>query len=465
MPSDRYYIRDDQGTLLGPLSLSDLETRLSSNQIAADWSITTNPENEADAILAHRWQAPPSVPLGIASLVLGKNESLTPDEAVALFEDTFTGRKTTGSLSGKTLSWWTRWLMPRRFLLTTIRDDQITHCQVNTRGGLAEELDGNQVLQEIARYNSAFDWWGLLLWLLAIGWLVWLGYDWWTRQLFLRGVGIRTGVFFLIGFLCLYCRARYSRLYLGYRLDSSAERRLADFTNALAALQGCSQVWVFQMNPNASDKDWKYNAGETMQLDKLPAAIFNKRIRNLVMNVPVHGIADLGRAVYFLPDRVLVIANNDYLAEPYSRLRIKEDTLDRVHTEGRLYPDAKVVEFRWRFINKDGTPDRRFKDNEELPVVRFGILEFSIADAVFPILMTNAEVPAIVRGNFGHIRLIETEKSPEAELPVPHRPPQPLPGTGLPKKNCPYCGEVLLAIAQRCRYCDKWFNRTSRPIV
>ncbi len=41
--------------------------------------------------------------------------------------------------------------------------------------------------------------------------------------------------------------------------------------------------------------------------------------------------------------------------------------------------DATVVDKTWRYVNKKGGPDRRFKDNRELPVCVYDQLRFSRA--------------------------------------------------------------------------------------
>lgn len=39
--------------------------------------------------------------------------------------------------------------------------------------------------------------------------------------------------------------------------------------------------------------------------------------------------------------------------------------------EDRVPRDAEVVDHTWRYVNKSGGPDRRFKDNPRLPIVLY----------------------------------------------------------------------------------------------
>lgn len=36
--------------------------------------------------------------------------------------------------------------------------------------------------------------------------------------------------------------------------------------------------------------------------------------------------------------------------------------------DGTAPPDARVVDYTWRYVNKKGGPDRRFKQNRQLPI-------------------------------------------------------------------------------------------------
>ena len=55
--------------------------------------------------------------------------------------------------------------------------------------------------------------------------------------------------------------------------------------------------------------------------------------------------------------------------------------------------DASVVGSTWKYVNKSGGPDKRFKDNRELPICLYGEIELKSASGLNTILMfSNADL-------------------------------------------------------------------------
>ncbi|WP_281969035.1 hypothetical protein [Roseovarius nanhaiticus] len=69
------------------------------------------------------------------------------------------------------------------------------------------------------------------------------------------------------------------------------------------------------------------------------------------------------------PDCILVLKNNVFGAVRYEDLRI--GTRDQRMIVDSAPADAKTVGETWKYVNKNGSPDRRFKDNRLLPICLF----------------------------------------------------------------------------------------------
>jgi hypothetical protein len=193
-------------------------------------------------------------------------------------------------------------------------------------------------------------------------------------------------------------------VFVGYTLDPAAERRLAEIAEALSELRACSQVWMYRVQKNEGRLNWKYNAGDTFKVAWLPMAIFNRAIPNVETNVRVNGITHRSQAVYFLPEKALVIDGGLVKNVPYPEMQVAVDSLEYVESEGHVYRDSQVVDHRWKFINRDGSQDRRFKDNLELPVVRCGILSLSVGRTELKMMTTNPEAPAEVQEKLNRLK-------------------------------------------------------------
>jgi len=82
--------------------------------------------------------------------------------------------------------------------------------------------------------------------------------------------------------------------------------------------------------------------------------------------------------LYFLP-HVLVVQNGlDVSANSYDsvRLRVSEWNL-QVQS---VPQDAEFLGYVWKFMNKDGGPDRRYNNNFQIPVIRTWEVDFEIED-------------------------------------------------------------------------------------
>src|SRR5205814_7651270 len=75
--------------------------------------------------------------------------------------------------------------------------------------------------------------------------------------------------------------------------------------------------------------------------------------------------------LYLFPDRILVYQGSEVGAVLYHDLSIELHPVGFVETED-VPSDAEVIGQTWRYVNKKGGPDRRFSNNRQIPIVRYG---------------------------------------------------------------------------------------------
>lgn len=92
-------------------------------------------------------------------------------------------------------------------------------------------------------------------------------------------------------------------------------------------------------------------------------------------NVTVWGIDVVSLKMLFFPDILLIYQNGQYKTMSYDSLSVNYDT---TRFAGASHPsDTEVVGRTWRYVNVNGGPDRRFKDNHPLNIALYGLVNIS----------------------------------------------------------------------------------------
>jgi Protein of unknown function (DUF4236) len=92
---------------------------------------------------------------------------------------------------------------------------------------------------------------------------------------------------------------------------------------------------------------------------------------HLKSNISIPSLQSPARSLYFLPDRVLIRDRNTYVDLAYDAFSVSWDQ-ERFIEDGAVPADARQVGTTWRYVNKKGGPDRRFKNNRQLAVMLYG---------------------------------------------------------------------------------------------
>jgi DNA polymerase III epsilon subunit-like protein len=176
-----------------------------------------------------------------------------------------------------------------------------------------------------------------------------------------------------------------------------------------AWLTGSQKIWrVLQSGHVATTYQFKTNAGASQLINRVHTAATTVGPKQLTTNIAVPAITAGKAALYFLPDRILVRDGNHFSDLPYNHLGVRaSDT--RFIEDGATPGDAEQVGQTWKYINVKDGPDRRFKNNRVLPIMRYGTVNFgsgqglhwqlqvSRADAAVPVVRAVTTAPALVQ--------------------------------------------------------------------
>ncbi|WP_459723424.1 hypothetical protein [Actinophytocola sp. KF-1] len=117
----------------------------------------------------------------------------------------------------------------------------------------------------------------------------------------------------------------------------------------------------------------KVNAGASSLVKRLSLTRDIGGPPNLSANISIPSLSTSHRSVYFLPDRILIRDGKHYADVAYDDARA-EAAPQQFIEDGAVPSDSEVVGQTWRYVNVKGGPDRRFKDNRQLPILRYGRL-------------------------------------------------------------------------------------------
>jgi uncharacterized protein DUF4236 len=225
------------------------------------------------------------------------------------------------------------------------------------------------VLRELNRVKKRFDRFPLVL-ITGIGVLALLlvrGTAWWELVSF--GVAACT--------LAVYARhsdVTHGTATLNYSLESDSESRFSQLKAAFKKLSNCHRVWHIEAAGHTNDV--KRHAGATALVQRSKAQASFSSPPKVQCNIEIPALSGKHKSLYFFPDHLLVYDLSGVGSVSYEQLEAEAE--DARYIEEESVPQhATQVGTTWKYVNKSGGPDRRFKDNRQLPVMLYGLLSLS----------------------------------------------------------------------------------------
>lgn len=169
---------------------------------------------------------------------------------------------------------------------------------------------------------------------------------------------------------------------LFYKLQGSAEAAYRKVTESFDALAACHGKWHIASGGAVQDlTTWKRNAGAAHLVNRKTARFAYILPKVLRSNVTPPTITLGSRTFYFLPEVMLVKHGGRFGAVGYDDLQIRDHASHFIE-DGARPVDAQVVGSTWKHPNKSGGPDRRFRDNRQLPICLYDMMHLSSSSGV-----------------------------------------------------------------------------------
>ena len=172
---------------------------------------------------------------------------------------------------------------------------------------------------------------------------------------------------------------------LFYDFDPVLEQAYGTLHAGATQLALCAGCWHIAASGNVHDS--RYHAGASKLVDRKATTIRAESPHFLKTNIQTVAISVGRQTLYLFPDRMLIFDSGrvgavgyDELSVQVSQGRFIEDTAPR---------DAQVVDQTWRYVNKNGSPDRRFANNRQLPICLYDEIHFSSRSGINEIIQVS----------------------------------------------------------------------------
>ena len=156
-----------------------------------------------------------------------------------------------------------------------------------------------------------------------------------------------------------------------YNIDDDISPIIRGRNNALSYLCNCSKVWNIEQYQQVAYSRVKAGAATNVKRRRCSFSYAKApRYLKIVNDLKFYQLS-IGTTRYiFLPDKIPVVGFLQVGALRYHDISI---TLERTQfIENEIAPsDATFLYNTWQYVNNNGTPDRRFNNNKQIPVYAY----------------------------------------------------------------------------------------------
>ncbi len=184
---------------------------------------------------------------------------------------------------------------------------------------------------------------------------------------------------FIIFLAGLIYHANASKIHVEYECDEYGTRRIQMLDQAMSELINNKSVW--QIITKVANASVKTNAGASSSVNRKSVKFIKKKPYFLKTDATCYNIKLQNDNIFILPDRIMVKGKKGWGAIEYAELDIT--VASQIFIEDGVVPkDAEIIGYTWQYVNKNGSPDKRYKNNRQLPKCNYGALSVVSGNAL-----------------------------------------------------------------------------------
>ena len=173
--------------------------------------------------------------------------------------------------------------------------------------------------------------------------------------------------------LKIYVRKNLA-IAMNYSFDNESRANYEEMKDNWNKHNTSKSLW--QLTTSVSTSKQKYHAGATNLVERKKIKISEKCPIFFKSETKYITLHLKNEDLILMPDKVLVIKGKEVGAISYEEVSIKGSEYRFIEQE-KVPADAEIIDHTWTKVNKDGSPDKRFKGNRKLPICRYGLIQLT----------------------------------------------------------------------------------------
>jgi hypothetical protein len=184
---------------------------------------------------------------------------------------------------------------------------------------------------------------------------------------------------------------RRFEMELHYEMDEQFKLVYQQFANHFASFSRSAKIWQYLNTQHTSDLKRHGGAGNLIKRVAVQGISGNQvPLRYFITNISIPYLKLSNLEFYFLPERLLVKHGGTFAAVFYKNLKISSSVTRFIEEEG-VAGDAIIVGNTWKYVNKNGGPDRRFNDNRQIPICAYSEYTLTSDTGIYEVITTSKQ--------------------------------------------------------------------------
>ena len=165
-----------------------------------------------------------------------------------------------------------------------------------------------------------------------------------------------------------------SYVKLDVNFDKGSKEIYDELIESFKQLVTCDKIWDIT---SAQDNDWvKDRSWASKVLKRKQTNICFDSLDEIQVGWEVLKFVNKnGGDIFLYPSHVVITNNRKIDIFDIRKLEISHFP-DRMIEEEKVPKDTRIIDYTWRYVNKNGWPDKRYSNNKKIPVVEYGKLCF-----------------------------------------------------------------------------------------